>query len=198
MNVLYTAIFNNHDTLEELDPRILLPGWRFRCFTDQPLKSFTWEIVKLPVSKKIWRKVKILPHRFLSPHEYSVWIDANITPHVNLDDFVRGKKFLAMEHPHRNNIYDEANACINLGKDSEETIRAQIASYGQSVPGLIASGVLVRRDCQSVRELDTAWWAEVDRWSVRDQLSFNYVAYKQNFEYETFPFLEGFTIRPHA
>lgn len=201
MNILYTAVFNKYDTLEELDKSMILPGWEYKCFSDRSknyFKSKTWDVIKIPKIDKIWRKVKLLPHFYLPEHEYSVWIDANITPHVNLNEFVAGKKFLIMKHPHRDNIYDEAQACIQLGKDKEEIIRAQIEAYGRGIPGLVASGVMVRKDCKEVRKLDWAWWNEVLWKSIRDQLSFNYVAHKLNFEYETFPFLEGFTIRPHV
>jgi len=36
-------------------------------------------------------------------------------------------------------------------------------------------------------QLNEAWWREIEAGSVRDQLSFNYCAWRLGFAYRTFP-----------
>lgn len=204
MNILYTAIFGPYDELLEVDP---LSGWKYICYTDQDLKSETWEIVKVDTSgmtfpEKACRQVKIIgPDYYLPSHDISVWVDANITPSRNLNEFVQGKDYCLMQHPGRKDIYAEAIACVELNKDNPAVINEQIEKYvkeyGYAIQGLVATGVIVRKHTEKNKIINAAWWAEVERHSRRDQLSFNYVAHKLGYRYQTFPFLEGFNYKPH-
>jgi hypothetical protein len=47
--------------------------------------------------------------------------------------------------------------------------------------------VILRRHTDAIRHLNEAWWNEIVRGSRRDQLSFNYVAWKLGLRYATFP-----------
>ena len=108
----------------------------------------------------------------------------------------------------RNCIYQEAQAIFNFGninmkknpkkgflnfKDNPKIIEKQIKKYhNEGYPsnnGLINGGVILRKhnenDCIKVME---NWWEEIKYNSKRDQLSFNYVAWKNNFN---FNYLEG-------
>ena len=50
---------------------------------------------------------------------------------------------------------------------------------------LLSSGVLYRRHTDSeVIKVMEDWWVEIKRGSKRDQLSFNYSAWKNNFDFE--------------
>ena len=78
--VIYTAIFGGKDNL--IEPKFIPEGCGFVCFTDQDFVSNVWQVKKVkpkfedPVrSAKIY---KILPHKFLSEYEISVWIDGNL------------------------------------------------------------------------------------------------------------------------
>lgn len=205
MNILYTAIFGPYDKLEDVDP---LGGWKYLCFTDQDLKSESWEIVKIDPSgmtfpEKACRQIKIIgPDYYLPKHDVSVWVDANITPGIDLNEFIKGKDYCLMQHPARQSIYDEAIACVERKKDSPAVISAQIDQYvkefGYAIPGLVATGVLVRKNTEKNKEINAAWWHEVERHSRRDQLSFNYVAHKLGFKYQLFPFLQGFNYKQHT
>jgi hypothetical protein len=44
--VAYTAIFGGRDSLK--DPTVITPHCRYVCFTDEPLVSEIWEIVRVP------------------------------------------------------------------------------------------------------------------------------------------------------
>ena len=49
MKVCYTVLFGDYEELKE--PTIISDGWRYVCFTDQPLKSDVWEIVTVKITE---------------------------------------------------------------------------------------------------------------------------------------------------
>jgi len=196
--IIYTAIFNRYDHLNEYTttcPKI--------CYTDQPIESRTWEVRRVEHDSKIYRKIKIMPHLFLPDHDRSVWIDGHLLPLMNVEEFAKDKEgYWLMKHPARNCIYEEANACIQMRKDNPKIIQRQVARYRQDLypvnNGLVATGVLIRDNNPAYTALAEQWWEEVRVYSVRDQISFNYVAHKNSFQYNTFPFLQGFKNQYHA
>lgn len=199
MRILYTSYFNNYDTLQ---PVSVPQGWRAMCFTDNPQPVKGWEIIPTEPAHKLFRKIKSCPHLFLPPHDLSVWIDANLSPRMPVNHIVNGKTgYWAMEHPQRRCIYQEAIRCKELRKDDEDIIDAQMARYrAEKYPeknGLVATGVLIRNGA-GYESFGEDWFAEIERGSVRDQLSWNYVAHKHRLHYKTFPFLMGFTKTLHT
>ena len=99
-----------------------------------------------------------------------------------------------MAHPERDNVWDEARVCKKLNQDKPEIIDRQMERYkngGWDGKGMVASTMLIRRNTPENSKVNEMWWKEVETESRRDQLSFNYVTWKLNFKYETFPFLEN-------
>jgi hypothetical protein len=112
----------------------------------------------------------------------------------------------APEYDKRNCIYEEAHAIkwlyevnpapvsIKVPKDNLDVIQSQMDKYkGIGFPeklGLIYGGVILRRhnekDCIKTME---DWWSEIRYHSKRDQLSFNYVAWKNKFK---FNYIDGY------
>jgi len=204
--VVYTAIFGGYDTLQE--PQVDLPEWDFICFTEQSLRSERWEIkqIRPPIdgdSVRSARKVKILPHEYLSEYDISVWVDGNIVIRGNLNELVANQlqehSFAAYTHRDtdptgREGIYEEAAALIRMTKagkykDDPKIIRKQVRAYRQEgypeKNGLLMTSVLLRRhNDPTLKEVMNDWWHEVKNKSRRDQLSFNYVAWKHNFDYK--------------
>ncbi|UNK19755.1 glycosyltransferase [Paenibacillus sp. N3/727] len=189
-NVIYTAITGNYDRLQ--DPVQMSEKCDYYCFTDNPLlKSSSWKIILLgkifvdPARQARW--VKIMPHLFFQDYEHSVWVDGNIRVIGDIDAFIEkyssGLPSAFYKHSIRNCIYKEADACITLGKDRKDVILKQISLYKQAgYPknnGLIESGVILRRhnDLVVIRTM-TAWWRQIISYSKRDQISFNYIAWK--------------------
>ena len=189
--ILYTTIFGGYDDITT--PK-LPRDWDWKCFTEKnsiPLYSDNTRNAK---------KFKILPHRYLQDYEYSIFIDGNMYVVGNVDELI--EKYLNDSNiaffDHNKNImdprdciYDEYNAIINLGKndpnqnykDDPQTMYDQVKRYQDegypSHNGLITGMVILRRhnekDCIRVME---DWWTEIKYGSKRDQLSFNYVAWK--------------------
>jgi len=204
--VIYTAIFGGKDNL--IEPKFVPENCDFICFTDSDFESNLWKTRKVePPCKdpvRSARKFKILPHKFLSEYNYSIWVDGNMIIRGDVNKMI--KKYLAnsniavYDHSKtkldpRNCIYEEAKALIERAKkgkpkDSSELILKQIEKYKKErYPknnGLISSMIILRRHNEpDVIKTMEDWWQEIERHSRRDQLSFNYVAWKNklNFVY---------------
>ncbi|MBO7719051.1 MAG: glycosyltransferase, partial [Methanosphaera sp.] len=194
--VVYTAVTGTYD--EPLIPQERIEGFDYICFTDNPfLKSDFWDIRPIECDElnatQTARMYKILAHKYLSDYDYSLWIDTNIEIIGDIRDFINKysieNKLLAFKHPQRDCIYDEADECLRLKKDDMDNIIPQINRYKQEgYPehnGLISSGILFRKhnDPDVIRLMED-WFGQLLEGSYRDQLSFNYVCYKNNFKYD--------------
>ena len=195
--VIYTAVTGSYD--EPVIPGYVNEDFDYICFTDnRNLKSDFWDIRLMDESdlddvRKV-RSYKILAHKYLSDYDYSLWIDTNIELTDNIIDYIhkysKNNKLLAIRHIERDCIYDEAHTCIASAKDTDiEVINKQMVAYrNDSYPehnGLISSGVLFRNhnDPDVIRLMED-WFSQLLTGSYRDQLSFNYVCYKNDFEYD--------------
>jgi hypothetical protein len=191
--VIYTCISGPYDALR--DPKFINSEYDYICFTDQKFVSNVWEIRPLPAGLegltqvKKQRKVKTCPHLYLKEYDFSVWVDANIDILGSVEEYVKANcpiekgVFAVGEHPQRKCIYDEAEACVKLKKDTREHIDPQMARYrAEGFPknyGLPQTCIVFRyhNDPRCIR-LDETWWAEIEKGSHRDQLSFNYASWK--------------------
>ena len=205
--VIYTTIFGGYDDLTE--PHYVPDDWDFVCFTDTDLKSKNWKIVKTTPfyndNTRNAKQYKVLPHRHLSDYEYSIFIDGNMTIRNNPDElisnYLSNSNVAFFDHNKnlldpRDCIYKEAETIFEFGrrngnyKDNPELIKSQMEKYiSEGYPknnGLITGMIIIRKhnekDCVKVME---DWWTEIKYHSRRDQLSFNYVAWKNktNFNY---------------
>ena len=197
--VVYTAIFGDYESL--LDPKVVNPYLDYICFTDNPnLKSDIWQIrlidnLDMDNTRKA-RTIKTLPHRFLKDYDFSIWVDAGFLIIGDLEEYVNrySKKglFLGINHSWRDCLYDEAEAVIDLKKDDEKIVREQIKKYQlEGFPkqyGLVESGVIFRRHNNSIlTKIVEEWNQEIMNFSKRDQLSLNYIFWKNNFDYDHVP-----------
>jgi hypothetical protein len=140
------------------------------------------------------REIKLRPHIFLPSYNFTVWHDASIQQTANINGLIRTDNFdiIAMCHPHRTCIYQEANECILRGKDSDRKIADQIEKYKrENYPrnnGLIASGLLFRHNTYKMNLFCEYWFIELQNGSIRDQLSFNYTLWKKPVVVEKIPY----------
>lgn len=203
--VIYTAIFGGKDKL--LEPEFKPAGCDFVCFSDTEFTSPTWKVVKTemigndPVRNA--RRHKVLAHKLFPEYTYSVWVDGNIIVRGDVNELIAEKlqhmNMAIYDHAYttgdaRDCVYDEAKALLKFSKgskykDDPELIKAQIAKYkAEGYPkhnGLISSMELIRRHNEpDVVATMEDWWREIDAHSRRDQLSFNYVAWKHQLPLE--------------
>jgi SAM-dependent methyltransferase len=206
--VIYTAIFGGKDEL--IDPERVMPDYDYICFSDQDHSSKVWQVIKQPPthadpvrSAKIY---KILPHRYLADYDVSIWIDGNKYVRGDVDELVDAylaKNSMAVfNHAElsadpRDCLYEEAAELLRLDeagkiKDNPDLIKKQVSRYREEgypeKNGLISGMVLIRKHNDPLlRETMEAWWKEIEQGSRRDQLSFNYVAWKKKFSFSFIP-----------
>jgi len=149
------------------------------------------------------RMHKILPHQFLSAYDVSIFIDGNyiLTKDIRqlLDEELGDEVMLTFDHNQCSDawdcVYTELDMLLSIGekagtyKDDPAQMKAQIAGYlKEGYPehnGLIFSACLIRRhNDPKVIQVMEDWWTEVRTKSKRDQLSFNYVAWKNQFKFK--------------
>lgn len=193
--VIYTSIIGNTDKLEEVEK---FENADYICFTDNPsLKSKTWKIILVKREKDPYlqaKKYKIFPNLFFKKYKYSIWQDGTHALIVNpkiLLSFLEKNKIAFFKHPRRKNIYQEAREILKLRKDVPQRVIPQIKKYkkeGFYVNQLIAGTVIIREHNNSeIVDLMNFWWKEINNNSRRDQLSFNYSAWKLKINYSTIP-----------
>jgi hypothetical protein len=189
--VIYTAITGKYDQLME-HPELDRQGLQCLAFLDAEQPSQTWIVRKLVAicgSNRLNAKYyKVLSHVSVPDVACSLWIDGSIdicpeTSVVNLaDSFLSGADIAVFAHAQRYCLYQEAAHCIHRRKDDREVIRRQVFRYTQEgVPanrGLAECSILLRRHTKQMREFNELWWKEILAGSVRDQISFPYVAWK--------------------
>lgn len=195
--VVYSAVTGGYDRI--LDPQYVDPQLDYILFTDDPtIRSDIWQVRLISNPEKLdntrlARKIKILGHRYLEVYDYSVWVDGKMAITGDLRDYIgknRGSQpMLCFTHPAYDCVYEEKARCEEIGKDDPALMEAQMKRYREegypAHNGLIESAVLVRelKDEQVIRLME-AWWREILSGSRRDQLSFNYVCWKEDFVYD--------------
>lgn len=199
--VIYTAIFGGKDNLTE--PKYIPDNFDFVCFTDVDFKSDVWQVRKEepthqdPVRSA--KRYKILPHKFLKDYDQSIWIDGNmlVRGDVNklIDKYLYKNNIAFYDHARlpndsRNCVYEESDILMKMFKtgkykDDPYLIKKQIEKYrknGYPCKNGLISGMIILRN-HNKKNIVTAmkdWWAEIEDNSRRDQLSFNYIAWKNN------------------
>lgn len=211
---VYTSIFGGYDNL--IDDQFQMEGADFICFTDRDIESKTWKIVKsTPIyndPNRNAKKYKILPHRYLKDYDWSIWIDGNIKVISDIRPMCDGDPYKVYDHMQvfdkRDCIYNEAQAILNFGKinsertpergiknwkDNPRVIIEQMNRYMvEGYPknnGLATNPIIIRNHNNSdvIKNMED-WWVEIKYNSKRDQLSFNYIAWKNKFN---FVYLQG-------
>lgn len=193
--VVYTAIFNNYDSIKE--PAVHNSNVKYVCFTDnENIQSREWEIRYVKSSedpRKIVREYKMLPHRFFPEFATSIWIDACFQIKRDLKEIVckyqKKAPVLLMPHYERICLYDEAAVCICDNLDDKNIILEQINSYyNDGFPanyGLPCGGLIIRKHHdENVKRAMELWYEEICRASKRDQISLPYILWKSDLHYD--------------
>lgn len=182
---LYSAIIGGYDPFHT--PAVAMPGLDRVVFTDAPLlvppgvQLRNVEYVSDSATRTS-RYVKLHPHLLLRDYDYAVWLDANVFIAGDISDVIAaqiesGMPVGAITHPERHSVYQEAAACIRYGKDDANAIREQVRYYDRldfDCDDLFETNLLMLdlRHPSMARFL-ASWWQEIERFSPRDQISFN-------------------------
>lgn len=198
--VVYTTVIGKLYKLYE--PTKKNKNWDYVCFTDQNISSKGWNIRKIEKEgiddNIVSRKVKILNHLFLNEYDVSLYIDSKFTVKCDLDDFYEknmpeGKDISLMKHHKRDNVYEEAQFCIDNKIGDKDKIEMQIKKYKKEgfpdTLGLLAPGIMIRKHhIKKIESFMEKWYEQVVNYSGRDQLSFPYLLWKNPLELNLMPF----------
>lgn len=202
---VYTVIFGPYEELKE--PRVVTPGWKYVCFTDQPLDSHYWQIIPVdtwPDKRMHSREYKINFDRYIDD-EFSLYLDGSFIINCNLNDWWRNHfqpPMTFVKHPRRNCVYAEIDRCIELTRCNPAKLKAQKMAYLNKVKpkqGVIQSGLMMRQRTPEVIELMRSWWDELQKYSSRDQISFAFVTRLMKMNAITWNYAKGpeFLFIPH-
>lgn len=215
---VYTCITGNYDELKEIDKKLLEKDIDYYCFTNnKEIVSNTWKVVYIEdfnlTNHMLNRKLKMLGHELINEdYDILVWLDGSIKIKEKISKFLKEQchldkySFCAFKHPDRNCIYDEANACVRLKKDSKEIIENQMNFYKKDgYPknnGLCEMTVFVRKNKEpKVIETMNLWYEMINKYSKRDQLSFMWCVEKTGLDLEIIPHTISnnnyFILNPH-
>jgi hypothetical protein len=170
-------------------------GARFVAFTDATVKQNSGWIQRparnvFSSPRRNARLIKVLIHQFVNT-EYSIWIDGNVSlridPSALISDWMSGVDLASFAHSSRNCTYEEARVCSVRNLDDPKTIGEQMSKYREIIKpnqGLAETTVVIRRHNKKIEEFNNAWWSELCRYSVRDQLSFAFAAAKTEIKYK--------------
>lgn len=187
--IVYTCITGNKDTLKEFEKE---KGVKYICFSDIERKSLTWDVIKLHTEwcnpRLTSRYHKANPHIVLPDHSWSVWIDGSIKPKVRQIDVIDhiNKGMIGLSKHFTNNcIYEEMNTVLDCKKETEHNVEILFKKYkDEKFPieyGLHMTGMIVRRNTEPNKKFNSLWWDMIKKYSIRDQLSFDYVRWVMNY-----------------
>ena len=191
-------------------------GVSFVLFTDEVKEPETYnaggtgiEWTKMPLSwgqeardhgiciRRVARWHKVNSHVLFPDAHSTVWLDGSqrIKPIRISTELVQpslaSHDLATFKHPDRTCVYQELMACKRWKKDNKVLMHNQIAKYrADNYPpfnGLVETACVVRRNCPAISEFNKLWWREIAENSYRDQLSFNYIAWKSNLAYAHIP-----------
>ncbi len=196
-HIVYTAIAGGYESLKipeapapEVDYIYFAPApfreqgpWTYRplAWTDEdPTRTARWHKLHAP---------DLFPNA-----ESVVWIDGNVTLLAGTEREMRDKLFsgpnpiASLRHFDRDNVWDEAEACIERGKDAPSLLRAQVSGYraaGLPEKHSFAETCIVasRPGNPLVRAVFATWWKELAIGSRRDQISFPFALWKNGADF---------------
>lgn len=180
------------DTPDELRaPTVVNPAVRYVVLADRDVQVGPYECVRVDDEQALGgrllsRQVKILAdHPALGEPDVTLWHDAafrlDCDPLALAERSLETSPMLALRHPHRDQIEDEAHAIARHGYAPLDRLLAQAAAYrreGFKQQAITSTGLCLRRHTEQVRTFNSIWWSEVAAWCWRDQMSVDYSLWK--------------------
>ncbi len=194
---VYTCITGNYDK-KILEPFIETENIDFYLFTDNiKQKSENWYIRPIPktvdeeynnILKN--RYLKMHPYELFKDYDYSIYIDGNVQVMSDLTEMtyaVDEKIGIAMhKHQFRDCVYDEIEVCKIKNKGNYKEMKRQVEKYSQEgFPkkfGMLEATIIITDlKNEMAKKFLNDWWIEfISTRSLRDQISLQYVVWKNN------------------
>lgn len=191
---IYTAFTGDYDTLKH--PEVIDENCDYICFTDNPeLTSDLWKIIPMEDSildnNRKAKQYKLLPHKYLKDYKYSFWLDGTFKIKGSIREYIykyikANSQMIVVVHTERDCVYEEYKASKIIPRYPRAVMEEQIEFYrSQGFPehyGLGVMGALFRQhNHPDVIKVMEDWWDENIKYTNQDQLSFAYVAWKNDF-----------------
>lgn len=198
---VYTCVFGKYDSIVE--PVATPDNIDYYIITDSNVsENSLWKKVDISqfeqmlknmtnVEKNRWFKMH--PEKVFSDYKYSVYIDGNVKPVTDFTEFVNriGNCGVSMFwHSFNNCVYQEAlfNKYSVRKIKSVEVDKQVEYLKSQNMPedyGMTTCNVIAREHFNPIcQKLMSDWWEEFINHCHRDQLSFPFVAWKNNIKME--------------
>lgn len=202
---VYTCITGGYDAVVE--PLFIPDNCDYYAVTDFqiPLSSKWKRIdissVEIPKSDRtkigsspvlMNRYFKMKPHVLFPKYKFSIYVDGNIRICTDMTEYINRLSSTGIgtfKHAQRQCIYEEAEACVAMGKETRENIDKHIAHLRESgMPkdyGMAQCSIIARQhNLDSCKILMDEWWDEFVYFAKRDQLSFPLVMFRNNIAME--------------
>lgn len=154
------------------------------------------DLNRIPMLIKRQRFVKIcVPDELFSNYEYSVYVDIKRPFSIDFESLLSllefQSDFLVRIHSSRDCAYDEGGWLIKKGWYDEANILEQMKFYQkEGFPahyGLWRTGLIFRRHTKRLKEFSQLWWAQIKKYSYRDQIGLSYAAWKYGMKISEHP-----------
>ncbi|MBQ7607707.1 MAG: glycosyltransferase [Desulfovibrionaceae bacterium] len=191
--VFFSAVSSQYDSLKI--PHVLDPTCDYVLYTDVPeVDCGVWDIRQLPFwnrdAARQTRYVKLHPHFLLAQYSLGIWFDQNVLLRDSLAEersaFLQsGLPIATFWHPTRRTVQEECAACMSLHKESVATLEAQIRHYAATgwanTRPPCSNVVMYNLKHPKLAGILARWWAELETFSRRDQISFTKAIGKESF-----------------
>ena len=211
--IIYTVNVGNYESVKE--PLVIDPNVEYILFTDNKnLKSKYWKVIYLEDNladpRRKSRLPKILAHKYLPPHDISVYIDSSLqikAPDIKkmIDECMEGNDIALYKHYKRDCVYDEIEFVINSKDrivDDKEKCKATLKMYEDiSYPkhnGLFENAFIFRKNTPNIQKLNEIWWQEYEKGTERDQFVLMYTLWQTKIKPNTIKVGEQFRKNPYV
>lgn len=192
---VYTCIIGDYDKI--MEPPNIGENYSYYIFTDKQIsENSRWIKISFDDTKilsmdasAINRYIKLHPHDFFPNYEYSVYIDGNIIISRDIGLFFQtmdeNNYFLGLHrHPNRDCIYTEGLVLLRMKRFTKirDVLSVQLEDYKQQhFPkhyGLFENTIILRKhNDERCIKLMEFWWAQLLKYTMRDQISLPYSMY---------------------
>ena len=196
--ILYSAITGGYD--EIIEPEYV-GDLEYILLTDKAPKGYKgkWQIREIPnpdnlPANRFARYLKMHPYEFFPDYDWSVYIDGKQKIVGDFREYVRlfGKKsgMICFPHYDTNTLKAQADAIISNKKAPEQELIRQLENYkkrGYKDKGYMAETACIVRDHhdEKLKKVMDDWWKEIISYNHnRDQMSFDYVCWKNDYDYD--------------
>ena len=206
---IYTACIGGYDSI--VQPEVIDERFDYILFVDDVKNSQigVWQVRKVVYTNldktRIARYVKTHPEELLPEYEATLWLDANIqivsqwVYNRVIDLYNSNCSIASICHPERDCIYDEAFTVASytiFGALEHEKIalywcRKLMKEHYPPHRGLYETNILYRKRSSLIHSVDSIWWESIEKYSKRDQLSFNYALWINEISDDAFFFPQG-------